>query len=204
MKIPYTNFSAKNSSIRQQLVSAFEQVMDSGRYIQGPEMYAFETEFASYCGAIHATGVANGTCGLHLVLRAMDIGAGDEVITAPNSFVASAASIALVGATPVFVDVADDLNIDPKNIEAAITPRTKAIIPVHLAGRPAIRGKFGLERIHLWSVNIATTVHHLLKSAHQLLADRGILGGKISVRYFHKQNPLVHYCIVSLVMSKSF
>ena len=144
MKIPYTNFSAKNSAIRQQLVTAFEQVMDSGRYIQGPEMYAFETEFASYCGARYATGVANGTCGLHLVLRAMDIGAGDEVITAPNSFVASASSIALVGATPVFVDVADDLNIDPKNIEAAITPRTKAIIPVHLAGRPAKMGPINM------------------------------------------------------------
>ena len=73
MKIPYTNFSAKNSSIRHQLVSAFEQVMDSGRYIHGPEMFAFETEFASYCGVRYATGVANGTCGLHLVLRAMDI-----------------------------------------------------------------------------------------------------------------------------------
>lgn len=140
MKISYTNFPLKTSSVRQEMVKAFEQVLDSGSYIQGPEMFAFESEFARYCGAKHATGVANGTCGLHLMLRAIGVGAADEVITVPNSFVATAASIALVGAIPVFVDVADDFNIDPEKIEAAITPRTKAIIPVHLAGRPAKMG----------------------------------------------------------------
>lgn len=122
------------------MVKAFEKVLDSGRYIHGPEMLAFEAEFARFCGAKHSIGVANGTCGLHLVLRTIGVGAGDEVITVPNSFVATAASIALVGATPVFVDVCGDLNIDPEKIEEAISPRTKAIIPVHLAGRPSKMG----------------------------------------------------------------
>lgn len=140
MEVPYTNFALKTSSVRQEMVKAFEQVLDSGRYIHGPEMFAFETEFARFCGAKHSIGVANGTCGLHLVLRAIGVVVGDEVITVPNSFVATAASIALVGATPVFVDVAEDFNIDPEKIEEAITPRTKAIIPVHLAGRPAKMG----------------------------------------------------------------
>ncbi len=137
MKVPYTNFSLKTASVRQEMVKAFEQVLDSGRYIYGPEMLAFEAEFARFCGAKYSQGVANGTCGLHLVLRTIGVGAGDEVITVPNSFVATAASIALVGAKPVFVDVAEDTNIDPEKIEGAISPRTKAIIPVHLAGRPA-------------------------------------------------------------------
>ena len=137
MKIPYTSFQNTNAPIREQLIQAFEQVLDSGRYIQGPEVASFEKEFAEYCGAPYATGVSNGTCSLHLTLRAIGVGAGDEVITAPNSFVASASTIALAGAKPVFVDVMNDLNIDPDKIEQAISRRTKAIVPVHLTGRPA-------------------------------------------------------------------
>jgi dTDP-4-amino-4,6-dideoxygalactose transaminase len=137
MKIPYTAFQITNAPLRAQLIHAFEQVLDSGRYIQGPEVASFEKEFAEFCGAPHATGTSNGTCSLHLTLRAIGVGAGDEVITAPNSFIASASTIALVGAKPVFVDVLKDLNIDPEQIERAITSRTKAIVPVHLTGRPA-------------------------------------------------------------------
>lgn len=137
MKVPYTAFEKRNAPIRQQLIQAFEHVIDSGRYIQGPEVAAFEQEFALFCGAPFASGTSNGTDALHLTLRAIGVGAGDEVITAPNSFIASASTIALVGAKPVFVDVCEDLNIDPTKIEQAITPRTKAIVPVHLAGRPA-------------------------------------------------------------------
>ena len=137
MKVPYTAFRIKNEPIRQKLVQAFEQVIDSGRYIQGPHCAAFEQEFAAFCDTPYASGTSNGTDSLHLILRAVGIGPGDEVITAPNSFIASASSIALTGAKPVFVDVCEDLNIDPSKIEAAINSRTKAIIPVHLAGRPA-------------------------------------------------------------------
>jgi len=136
VKVPYTNFKEKDKTIRPLLVKAFEGVVDSGQYIQGSELRAFEKEFASYCGSKFAAGTANGTCALHLILRAIGVGEGDEVITAPNSFIASAASIALVGATPVFADVQDDFNIDPRQIEAAISPRTRAILPVHLTGRP--------------------------------------------------------------------
>lgn len=130
---------------------AVECVIDSGRYILGPEVAAFEREFAQYCGAALASGVSNGTCSMHLVLRGIGLEPGDEIITVPNSFVASAASISLAGAKPVFVDIGEDGNIDPSAIEAAITPRTRAIVPVHLTGRPArmkeimaIAGRHGL------------------------------------------------------------
>ena len=137
IKVPYTAFQQLHAPIRSDLIGAFERVLDSGRYIQGPECAAFEQEFAKYCGTPFATGISNGTCSLHLTLRAIGVGPGDEVITAPNSFIASASTIALAGARPVFVDVKGDLNIDPNLIEHAITPRTKAIVPVHLTGRPA-------------------------------------------------------------------
>lgn len=136
-RVPYTGFALKNAAIKQELMQAFEAVLDSGRYILGSEVKAFESEFAEYCQAKFAIGVANGTCALHLVLRELGISAGDEVITVPNSFIATAASVALIGARPVLVDVGEDLNMAAGSIDAAITPRTRAIIPVHLTGRPA-------------------------------------------------------------------
>lgn len=135
--IPYANLGLQSAKIKSDILAAVEKVIDSGTYILGPEVKAFEEEFASYCGTSHALGVSNGTCSLHLVLRSLDIGDGDEVITAPNSFVASAAAVALVGAKPIFADIGGDLNIDPEKVEEAITKKTKAIIPVHLTGRPA-------------------------------------------------------------------
>lgn len=136
-RVPYTALARQAASIKRELMAAVEGVIDGGRYILGPEVAAFEQEFAELCGARFAVGLSNGTCSLHLVFRALGIGAGDEIITAPNSFLASAATVALVGARPVFVDVRDDMNIDPERLEAAITPRTRAIVPVHLTGRPA-------------------------------------------------------------------
>jgi dTDP-4-amino-4,6-dideoxygalactose transaminase len=137
MQVPYTGLAAQATTIKRDLLAACESVIESGRYILGPEVASFEQEFAAYCGAASAAGLSNGTCALHLVLRAFGLGDGDEVITAPNSFLASAATIDLAGARPVFADIATDLNIDPARIEAAITPRTKAIVPVHLTGRLA-------------------------------------------------------------------
>ena len=116
---------------------AVEGVLDSGRYILGPEVDAFEKEFAHLCQVPAAVGVANGTDALNLVLRSLALKADDEVITAPNSFLASASTIALAGARPVFVDVRPDMNMDPERLAGAITPRTRAIVPVHLTGRPA-------------------------------------------------------------------
>ena len=103
----------------------------------GPEREKLEKNFAELCGTKYALGVANGTDALILAMKALGIGRGDEVITAPNSFIATAASIIMCEAKPVFVDAGDDYNINPGLIEAAITPKTKAIIPVHLTGRPA-------------------------------------------------------------------
>lgn len=118
-------------------MEAFDRVGISGQYIMGPELERFEQEAAEYCGTKHALGVANGSDALFLALKAMGIGLGDEVITCPNSFVATAWVIVAAGARPVFVDVGEDYNIDVKQIKPAVTPRTRAIIPVHLTGRPA-------------------------------------------------------------------
>lgn len=135
--IPYTVLAKEAGEIKKDLLAAVENVLDGGRYILGPEVAAFESEFAGYCRVRFAAGVGNGTSSLHLVLRSLGVGTGDEVITAPNSFLASASSIALTGAQPVFVDIRPDGNMDPGRLEAAITPRTKVLMPVHLTGRPA-------------------------------------------------------------------
>lgn len=137
MTVPYVALAAQAATIKRELLAAVEGVLDSGRYILGPEVQAFEREFATLCGVSSAVGVASGTDALILVFRALGLGPGDEVITAPNSFLASASAVALAGARPVFADVRADMNIDPARVEDAITPRTRAILPVHLTGRPA-------------------------------------------------------------------
>lgn len=135
--VPYADLGLQTSAIRTELLNACGAVLDSGRYITGPELASFESEFASYCGVQHAIGVANGTCALQLVMRRLNLEPGSEVITAPNSFIASAGAIAQAGGRPTFADIGPDLNIDPAAIESAITGRTRAIMPVHLTGRPA-------------------------------------------------------------------
>ena len=135
--VPYSALATEASLVKAELMQAVGNVLDSGRYILGPEVTAFEREFAEYCQTKFSAGIANGTCALHLVLRGIGLEEGDEVITAPNSFIASASSIALAGAKPVFVDIGADGNMDPQKLEASITKRTRAIVPVHLTGRPA-------------------------------------------------------------------
>ncbi len=135
-RIPYIDLAAQHRPLRQELLAAFAQVLDEGHFVLGDRVTQFETEFARRMGVKYAIGVNSGTDALILALRALGIGPGDEVISAPNSFVASTAAIHLVGARPVLVDVREDYNIDPSRVAAAVTPRTKAILPVHLTGRP--------------------------------------------------------------------
>ena len=136
--VPYVALPLRARRVKREMLAAIEQVIDHGQYILGPEVQVFEERFATYCGTRFAVGVSDGTAALILVLRWLGVGPGDEVITAPNSFIASASSAALLGATPRFVDVRrGDMNLDPELLEGAITPRTKAIVPVHLAGHPA-------------------------------------------------------------------
>jgi dTDP-4-amino-4,6-dideoxygalactose transaminase len=136
-KIHYVNLVQQHQPIQQELVDAVAKVIGHGQFIFGEEVRLFEQQFAELCGTRYAVGVNSGLDALIIAFRALNIGTGDEVITVPNSFIASASCIGLVGARPVFVDVRDDFNIDPNQIETAITPRTKAILPVHLTGRPA-------------------------------------------------------------------
>lgn len=134
---PHAQYEARKMAID----AAIRRVLDSGRYILGEEVETFEQEFAHYVGVRHAIGVGSGTEALHLALAACGIGAGDEVITVAHTAVATVAAIELSGATPVLVDIEPDFfTLDPDELEAAITPRTKAIIPVHLYGQPADLG----------------------------------------------------------------
>jgi dTDP-4-amino-4,6-dideoxygalactose transaminase len=136
--LPFLDLKAINLRDRDALHQALDRVLDSGWFILGKEVEAFEAEFATYCGTRHCIGVANGLDALHLVLRAWDIGPGDEVIVPSNTYIATWLAVSQCGATPVPVEPdARSYNIDPERIEAAITPRTRAILPVHLYGQPA-------------------------------------------------------------------
>ena len=136
--IPVLDLKAQYRTIKSELDAAVIRVLENAQFILGPEVAAFEKEFAAYCGAAVAVGLNSGTSALHLALLASGIGPGDEVITSPFTFVASAATIVYTGARPVFVDIEPaSFNMDVSQVEAAITPRTKAILPVHLFGQPA-------------------------------------------------------------------
>jgi dTDP-4-amino-4,6-dideoxygalactose transaminase len=136
--VPFLDLKAVNAAHRQALVTAFERVLDSGWYVLGDEVQAFEREYAAWCGAAHAVGVANGLEALTLVLRAWEIGPGDEVIVPSNTYIATWLAVMHVGATPVPVEPeVESFNLDPERLAAAVTPRTRAILPVHLYGRPA-------------------------------------------------------------------
>lgn len=136
--IPFLDLQAQYQSIKEELDAAVLRVLASGHYALGPEVAAFEEEFAAFCGVPHAVAVNSGTSALHLALLAIGIKPGDEVITVASTFVATVAAIDYCGARPVFVDVEPDtLNMDPALIEARITERTRAILPVHLHGHPA-------------------------------------------------------------------
>jgi len=136
-RVPYVNFPAQFEEERAELMPLIEGVFRRGEFILGHAVEALEQELAAFCGTAEAVTVNSGTDALLLAMRGLGIGPGDEVITPPNSFVASSATVVALGATPVFADVLPDQTLDPAAAEAAITPRTRAIMPVHLAGRVA-------------------------------------------------------------------
>jgi dTDP-4-amino-4,6-dideoxygalactose transaminase len=136
--VPYLDLRAQYRTLRGEVLNAIEGICESTSFAQGQATSEFEAKFATYCGVNHCVSLNSGTSALHLALRCLDIGPGDEVVTVSMTFIATAWAISYVGATPVFVDI-DPVRrtLNPDNLEAAITSRTKAIIPVHLYGMPA-------------------------------------------------------------------
>jgi len=138
MLVPFLDLQSHHAPIRAELITAFEEVLSTGAFAGGPFVAKFESEFASYCQTRHAVGVGSGTEALWFCLLACGIGPGDEVITSPSTFMATAEAVSFCGATPVFVDIREDTYaMDPELLEAAITPRSRAVIPVHLFGQVA-------------------------------------------------------------------
>jgi len=136
MNIPLVDLGAQYQPLKNEILAGMEQALDGMRLFLGPNVQAFEKEFAEFCGVKHGIGVSDGTTALHVILRAMDVGTGDEVITVSHTFIASAEAIVLAGARPVFVDIDPETCLmDVRQVESRITPRTKAIMPVHLYGQ---------------------------------------------------------------------
>lgn len=138
MMIPFLDLKSPYLELREEMDAAIARVLAAGWYILGPELEAFESEYAAYCGTKYCVGVANGLDALHLALRALDVGEGDEVIVPSNTYIATWLAVSQCGAKPVPVEPCDDsFNLDPAKLEAAIGPRTRVILPVHLYGQPA-------------------------------------------------------------------
>ncbi len=136
--VPYLDLKAQMRPLREQIDAAIARTLDNCSFCLGPDVAQFEKDFARFCGAEHCVGFNSGTSALHVAMLLLNISRGDEVITTPATFVATSWAISYVGAKPVYVDIEDDtFNLDPNGVEKAITPRTKAILPVHLYGHPA-------------------------------------------------------------------
>ena len=187
MQFPFLDLKAQYSQIRAEIQQSVTRVLDSQHFILGPEVAALEVEIAKYVGTEFAIGCASGSDALLLALMALEIGPGDEVITTPFTFVATAGSIARQQARPVFVDIDPvTFNISPEAIEAAITPRTKAIMPVHLFGQAA----------DMDAINAIAARHHLpvIEDAAQAIGARrngravGALGTVGCFSFFPSKN----------------
>ena len=138
MRIPLVDLRSQYQTIKHEVAAAFEEVLENMQLFLGPQVQTFENEFAAYCGCRYGVGVASGTDALVLALRACGIGPGDEIITVSNTFIATVEAIALVGATPVFVDIdPGTYTMDWRQLDRVLTPRTRALLPVHLYGHPA-------------------------------------------------------------------
>lgn len=161
-KIPLVDLKAQYVAIQPEIDGAIRRVVENTSFIMGPEVRAFEEAFAAYCGVDHCVGVSSGTAALELVLRALGVGPGDEVITVAHTFIATAEAISATGARPVFADIdPESYNLDPAQLEAAITPSTRAVIPVHIYGQPADMSAIGTiaQRHHLPVIEDAAQAH---------------------------------------------
>ncbi len=153
--VPFVDLPAQYASLREEILAGFDAICSTGRFVLGPAVETFERDFAAFCEVRHCVGVNSGTSALHLALQVLGLGPGDEVITVPMTFVATVWAISYVGATPVFVDIEPKTRtLDPERLRQAITPRTQAIVPVHLYGQPAdmepileIANEFGIPVI---------------------------------------------------------
>src|SRR5579871_633176 len=135
--VPYLDLVAQMRPLRKELDAAVARTLDNCSFCLGPDVTQFERDFAAYVGAPHCIGFNSGTSALHVAARLLNLGPGDEVITTPFTFIATSWALSYVGAKPVYVDIDDEtFNINPALIERAITPKTKAIVPVHLYGQP--------------------------------------------------------------------
>ena len=178
MEVPFLDLKAQYNSIKDEIHTSIQQVLDKTAFAGGPFVQQFEESFATYCQTEYAVGVSNGTAAIWLALAALDIGPGDEVITVANTFIATAEAISFAGAKPVFVDIDESTHtMDPDAIEAAITPNTKAIIPVHLFGQMAdMNPIMKVARKHnLYVIEDAAQAHGATYQGHRAgsIADVG-------------------------------
>ena len=160
--VPYLDLRAQLKPLRAEIDAALARTLDNCSFCLGPDVARFEQDFARFCGVRHALGFNSGTSALHVALRVLDVGPGDEVITTPFTFIATSWAISYCGAKPVYVDIDDaTFNLDPRRLEAAITPRTKAVLPVHLYGQPFDVDAIGAicQKHHLPVVEDAAQAH---------------------------------------------
>ncbi len=191
MKVPSVDLHAQYASLREEIQKAINEVMESQGFILGPKVETLEREIARYCHTAHAVGVASGTDALLLGLRAVGIERGDEVITSPFTFFATAGAIHNAGGVPVFVDIdPETFNIDPGQIEAKVTPRTRALIPVHLFGQPADMKPI-LELSRRRGVRIIEDAAQSIGAEYRLEGDwkkAGSLGDLGCISFFPSKN----------------
>jgi dTDP-4-amino-4,6-dideoxygalactose transaminase len=160
--IPLVDLKAQYAALRPEIDAAIARVIANTSFIMGPEVRAFEEAFAAYCQTRYAVGISSGTAAIELTLRALGVGPGDQVITTPFTFIATAEAISATGATPVFADIDPaTYNLDPDAVEAAITPHTRALLPVHLYGQPANMNALAAiaQRHNLWLIEDAAQAH---------------------------------------------